>query len=206
MGDRTEYMKQYRLANKERIAERDKKYRQENKEALRQYYLDNREHKLEYMKEYHQSHKEGKSKYDKVYRQLNKESISEYKQKYNLENKDAIAEQRKNYHQTHYEYIGPIKGLLHPDGSFQRTRSKSEAYWLSVLDEIGLEYISEIPLKTSLGTYWADCYIVPLNIFIEIKADYYIRKDQMDKIEELRENGVSIVILDSDFIDEEYGF
>lgn len=54
--------RQYRVENKDRIAERDKKYREENKDRLTDYQIkyreDNRERKVEFNRQYREDNKE----------------------------------------------------------------------------------------------------------------------------------------------------
>jgi hypothetical protein len=81
----------------ERIEEnstRCKAYREANKEATRQYKLDNKEKIAEWNKQYDLDNKEKKKQYELD----NKEKISERKKQYYLDNKEKISEQHKqNY-------------------------------------------------------------------------------------------------------------
>ena len=165
----------------------------------------NKEQRRIYDHKWRLEHKEDILAYQKDYRLKNKETISAKQKDYRLKNKETISARKKEYHAATYKPVGDQRYLQHPDGSFQRVRSMSEAYWFAMLDEIGLDYISEVKLETELGVYWADCYIPSLDLFVEVKAEHWVRDDQMARIELLREQGLSIVIVDSDWVDKEFG-
>ena len=76
-----EYNKQYRIANKEKIAESKKQYRTENQEKL-----------AEYIKKYYTENKEKIAESQKKYRAANKEKIAEYYKQYKLRNIQDIDE------------------------------------------------------------------------------------------------------------------
>ena len=76
---RKEYMKEYRLKNKEKIT----KYKKEH-------YLKNKESKIKYNKEYCLKNKENIAKQKKAYSLKNKENIAKYKKKYYLNNKEHL--------------------------------------------------------------------------------------------------------------------
>lgn len=88
--NKKEYQKQYRLKNKERIAEKKK-----------QYYLDNKERIDEYQKQYRDANKERLAEYNKEYREENKERIAEKRKLYREKNKERIAEKKKEYEKQH---------------------------------------------------------------------------------------------------------
>jgi len=64
-----EYMKEYALKNKEKIAKKKKEYREKNKEEIAQK-----------QKEYRETHKEKAKEYRQEYTIKNKEKIKEYRQ------------------------------------------------------------------------------------------------------------------------------
>ncbi len=84
VAGRTE--KEYRIDNKEKIAESEKEYRQNNKEKI-----------AEYTKEYRQNNKEKVAEQLKQYRLENKVAIAEKKKQYQKENKEKIAIRRKKW-------------------------------------------------------------------------------------------------------------
>jgi tetratricopeptide (TPR) repeat protein len=116
------YMKAYREANKEAIAEYNKAYKKDNKEAIaekkkayweanrealvekkRAYYEANKEVISEKNKAYNKANKEAIAERKKAYREANKEAIAEYNKAYKEANKEAIAEYNKSYKKTYYE-------------------------------------------------------------------------------------------------------
>ena len=86
-----QYDTQYRIDNKEYIAERDRQYSIINKEKKKQYRIDNREQIAERVKQYSIINKE----HIKQYRLDNKEHKKELNQKYHNENREAIQERNK---------------------------------------------------------------------------------------------------------------
>ena len=76
---RKEYMKEYRLKNKEKITKYKKKH-----------YLKNKESKIKYNKEYCLKNKENIAKQKKAYSLKNKEKIAKYKKKYYFNNKEHL--------------------------------------------------------------------------------------------------------------------
>ena len=104
-----EYNKQYRQANKEKIAEYNKQYHQANKEKIaekkKQYYQANQEKILEHKKQYYQANSEKIAESGKQYYQENKEKIAERGKQYYQANKEKIAERDKQYRQANKEKI-----------------------------------------------------------------------------------------------------
>jgi hypothetical protein len=120
--------KQYKLVNKEQIAERNKQYREANKEKnkrwreankekiakkAKQYQLANKEKlkngKKEYRKQYYLVNKEKIDYVNKEYRIANKKKFQDYSKKYKLKNPEKIKdynlinkEKRKKYHITYH--------------------------------------------------------------------------------------------------------
>jgi very-short-patch-repair endonuclease len=158
------------------------------------------------VKDYNIAHPEYKPNYGKNYYRNNKEHVLAKVAAYNEANSEAIKAYQRQYHKDNYNYIGDFKALMHEDGSVTRMRSMSEVYFFSMLEEEGMEYNYEVRLETPMGVYVADGYIPELNIYVEVKADYYVRDDQMAKIEYLREQGYSIIMIDADLINDEFGF
>jgi len=101
----TEYMRQYREKNKDKIKkyqrEYDATYYQENKEEILTYkkdhYEENKEEKLEKQKEYYQEHKEERQEYNKIYYQENKEDILKQDKEYRIKNADKIRKYQNEY-------------------------------------------------------------------------------------------------------------
>jgi membrane-associated HD superfamily phosphohydrolase len=187
-------LREYRKKYPERFSAYDKKshaaHREEDNQRMKEHYQNTREYKSQYNREYRKTHEDTLRVKDKEYYWKNKEQRNAY---------------TKEYHAANYQHVGHIKGLIRNDGSFQRTRSLSEAYWFTTLEEIGVEYVPEIKLTTPIGVYWADCYIPSLDLFVEVKGKRWLNDKQMSKIEYLREQGISIIIIDSNLIDEEFG-
>lgn len=116
------------------------------------------------------------------------------------------SEQERARIASYYEHVGDIKAVMHKDGSITRMRSMSEVYFFSMLEDEGLDYQYEVRINTPMGVYIADGYIPSLNIYVEVKADYYVRENQTAKIEYLRSKGYSIIMIDAAFINAEFGF
>ena len=76
---RKEYLKEYRLKNKEKIAK-----------SKKEHYLKNEESIKKYRQEYSLKNKENIAKQKKAYSLNNKENIAKYKKKYYLNNKEYL--------------------------------------------------------------------------------------------------------------------
>ena len=76
---RKEYMKEYRLKNKEKIAKNKKEHYLKNEESIKKY-----------RQEYSLKNKENIAKKKKAYSLNNKENIAKYKKKYYLNNKEYL--------------------------------------------------------------------------------------------------------------------
>ena len=85
----TEYKKEYRQQNKDKIKEWNKDYKDKHKDELKEHYYKNRdkiaEQKKEYyelnqdkLKEYRDQNKDKKREYDKKYREQNEDKLKEY--------------------------------------------------------------------------------------------------------------------------------
>ena len=85
-AEKKEYLKQYRLNNKENLKQYDK-----------QYYLDNREKISGQKKEYYLDNKKRIKEQNKEYQLNNREKISEKKKEYYLDNKEKLLGRQKQY-------------------------------------------------------------------------------------------------------------
>lgn len=102
--DRTEYLKAWREANKERV----KAWREANKEHLRTNYKRwreaNRERRDAYMRDWREANKEHTREYNKAYQENNKEWIKPLMQEYRADNREALnAKSRQRYHERYTE-------------------------------------------------------------------------------------------------------
>ena len=88
MVNRTEYQKQYRLANKEKL----KQYRMDNKEKIKEY-------QKQYNKQYRLANKEKIKEQKKQYRLANKEKIKQYR----MDNKEKINQYNRQYRKANKE-------------------------------------------------------------------------------------------------------
>jgi len=119
MFNKKEYMKEYRLKNKEKIRKQRREHYQANKEILKektkQWYQKNKEKRREYQKQYIEKNKEYYRKYKKQYYMNNKEYWKQYhlenKEKrnertrqWNLENKEKKKKLQKQWVLKHYRY------------------------------------------------------------------------------------------------------
>ena len=84
--------KQYREANREKIAERDKRYREANREKI-----------AERTKRHREANREKIAEYQKQYHQANREKIEEYKKQYYEENREKFLERQKQYYEANRE-------------------------------------------------------------------------------------------------------
>lgn len=123
--EKKEYMKKWRLANKEHIKKYSKQYKKEyyenNRESIlekqKQYNKDNKEMISEYKKQYHLDNRDThlikqkewrKDNKEKIseWREINKEKISQYnkqyKKEYNKNNKEKILEYKKVWKKEKY--------------------------------------------------------------------------------------------------------
>jgi len=89
-----EYMKEYQLKNKERIALHKKQYQERNKERLKlekhQKYIDNKEAHQEKMRLYRQTSDFDFKGYAIKYKEQNKDRLADYRKDYKSVNKDKI--------------------------------------------------------------------------------------------------------------------
>ena len=127
--NRKEYLKQWRLKNKEHIKEyykeftlknpeynkeHSKTWRLNNKEHVKQYNLNNREHQKESTKQWCLKNKEHIKEYRKKYDLNNKENIKKYQDQWRLNNKEHLKE---------YD----LKNREHRN-EWQRNRKKTNPY------------------------------------------------------------------------------
>lgn len=108
---KSEYDKEYRRKNKERIAEYHKQYAIKNKEKIKSYNKEYREKNIDKLKQYYEENKERISEYNKQYRSNNRENLNaekrkwteenkKYLQKYRIINKERDREKQKIWSQT----------------------------------------------------------------------------------------------------------
>ena len=116
MFDRKEYMREYRLKNKDKVKEHKKRYYENNKEKVKDkakiYYEANKEKQLEnckrryeankdkineYKKKWYQENKDKNKEKRKIYYEANKDKMREYKKKWYQENKDKHIKRSTNY-------------------------------------------------------------------------------------------------------------
>jgi hypothetical protein len=71
----------------------------------KEYRIDNKESIAQYKKEYYNNNKESISQKNKEYNNNNKESISQKKKEYNNNNKESISQKRKVYRENNKELI-----------------------------------------------------------------------------------------------------
>jgi len=92
---KSEYEKEYRENNKEKILEYQKEYHENNKEKISEKGKKWREDNKEKLKQYYENNKDKIKKRDKEYYENNKDKIKEYHKDWYENNKDKIKEQRK---------------------------------------------------------------------------------------------------------------
>lgn len=95
---RTEYFQQYRLKNKERLAQKDKEYYETNKEKILAYH---RAHPVspETKRGHNVNNKTDRAQYHKEYRLKNKEKKEAYLRVYYTKRKDELSVYGKNYYE-----------------------------------------------------------------------------------------------------------
>lgn len=108
---KSEYDKEYRTKNKEKIREYRQKYEKENKEKIANYRKEYRTKNKDKIKGYCEENKEKKSQYNKEYREKHKDKLNKRKrkwtkenkkhlQKYRIENKERDSERAREWSQT----------------------------------------------------------------------------------------------------------
>lgn len=126
----TEYMRQYRLKNPEKIKnyqqEYDAAYYQENKteilENKKEYYQENKEDILEDRKEYYQNHKDEKKKYNRAHYLANRDEILSDARDYYDNNRDSIRKYHNDYNKE--------RRLIDPNFRLRATISASINFYL----------------------------------------------------------------------------
>ncbi len=114
--NKTERMKAWREANKEKVKEYQKRYREANKERLKrqdqEYREANSERIKEREKEYREANKEQRSKVNKAWRKENEEKVKEAnKKRYHEIDRIAIQESPKLWLKSKLKKIRKRKGL-----------------------------------------------------------------------------------------------
>lgn len=143
---RKEYMKDYKLKNKEIIKEKNKKYRQDNREKIKEYhkkhYEENREKLLLQGKKRLSKNKERRKEYNKNYRKKRLNNDAEYKIKsYMLSHftrelkKRNIDKKDKMFKMTGYKYSDYINHL------------KKDKLWVEYNNNNGIHIDHIIPLS-----------------------------------------------------------
>jgi hypothetical protein len=153
---RNEYIKQWRLDNKEHLKEYRKQYysdpvnKERQKNLLKQWRLDNKEHVKEYWAEYYLDpvNKAKKESLAKQWRLDNKEHIAEYtkqyysdpvnkarKEKWKLDNKEHVKEYLKNYNIQYYS--DPVNKERQSLKQIKRRYGLTEEMYIKLYEEQG---------------------------------------------------------------------
>ena len=107
--DKKQYCKDYREANREKIAARAKAYNEANREKVAErtkaWYEANKEKVAEYKKAYREANKEKIAESKKAWCEANREEIIERKKAYREANRTKLAEDAKVYYETNREEI-----------------------------------------------------------------------------------------------------
>lgn len=98
--DRSEYFKQYREKNREKIKRKSILYRTENKEKIKEYYKKNKERIKYRVAKYNKKNREKILEYKKLHYQKNREKKLEYAKDYHQRNKEKRSEYNKQYRKT----------------------------------------------------------------------------------------------------------
>ena len=110
---KAEYMREWRLKNKERInAQRRERYllnQEREKEYSRKYREDNIDRCKELCKAYKEANKEKVSAYNKEYKEANKEKLAADKREWERKNKKRIAKYRRGYKKTRRPYYTALQ-------------------------------------------------------------------------------------------------
>jgi hypothetical protein len=105
--EKREYLRQYKLRNKEKLQEYYKMYRQKAKDKLREYNKMYRLHTKEKRREYNLQYKkenQGKLRdYDKRYKVENKERLGDYQKRYKADKKPELRDYQKKYEELNKE-------------------------------------------------------------------------------------------------------
>jgi hypothetical protein len=155
----TQYLKEYRLKNKDKIKQYQKEYSLKNKQSKKLYYLKNKEKQ----KENYLKNKEQIKEYRKLYYLNNKEKLKEYSRQYRLDNKEKIKEKDKLFYLNNKEKIKKVNRLyrLNKPHIHSALSAKRRAVKLKATPRFAnLKKIKEIYMNCPKG-YHVD-HIVPL--------------------------------------------
>lgn len=95
-----EYIKEYRIKNKEKLAEQNHQYYLDNKERFDAYRIEHKDERNQYMKEWHDSHKEHEENYRIEHREERLRYSKQYNKDYYELNKEKESERKKQYYNT----------------------------------------------------------------------------------------------------------
>ena len=120
--EKTEYNKNWKLNNKEKISEYNRKYHKE-------YYQKNKNYVLCKCKKYRSENKEKIKMINKEYRENNKENAKVYQIEWRKNNKEAIAEMSKKNRKENEVHIKTQKKIYYklPPGKFQQYRGQAKS-------------------------------------------------------------------------------
>ena len=142
--------KQYREANKDKIAEYSKQWYETNKDKIaeqkKQYREANKDKIAKKNKRWYEANKDKITEQQKQWREANKEKIAEYYQ----DNRDKVLEQQKQYREAnknkiaerHKQYYQSPKGQVVRFNSNQRRRIKEEQQGTGITKDQWLEMMS----------------------------------------------------------------
>lgn len=161
-----EYQKQYRKANKDKMAEQSKRWREANKEKV-----------LEYNKQYRENNKDKIAETNKRWREANKDKRLEYYKQYRKANRDKRIEQSKRWYETNREkqlerakqYRQSPQGQAVKFNSHNKRRHKKEAQGTGITKDQWLEMMNFFDFRCAYSgeTLTKDTrsidHIVPLN-------------------------------------------
>lgn len=123
------YDREYKQANKAKIAENYHEYYQKNQDKLRKY-----------QREYRIENPDKKRDYDRAYAQMNQDKIRQYKREYRKTNQDAIRGYMREY-QIEYRKNNPDKSRIRVLRRRARVRSLfdtfTESQWHDCLEYFG---------------------------------------------------------------------
>lgn len=103
--EKREYMKEYRVKNKNKIAKQTKEYNIKHKDNLKEYwrgyYASRKDKWVEYWQKNKDRTKERRDKYHKEYYKKNKDKLNEKQKVYNQRNRDKILKRLREYGKLH---------------------------------------------------------------------------------------------------------
>jgi hypothetical protein len=125
-----EYIKQYRIDNKDTIKENKALNYKENKKTIlekhKNYYQKNKEKTLAQQKIYYEQNKEKINEQNKIYRDTHKEKLSEKIKEYKIQNKDIISEKNKKYYLSNKEIISEKNKIYRHSHKEQKSEKDKE--------------------------------------------------------------------------------